>query len=515
MKEVHNFQKAHLSATHQRDGWMMLVIALLLMATVLFGCVLLVVDFEGWNLHIERPFLIPWVMATGLVIAAPSAYLFYRKNFSLAHPLVFATFTYFFPIFFLGGWSLTLGFSNYHYLNYVGEPEFNFPLTFIYIMVGFACLWIGFIIPWGRRLGNYFSNFLPKWEFNPTEVVMPSIFFLLTGILVSYVAFEFGQIGYQSSGYVVGDVGSLTYYLTLIIPASIFILWLAFFKMKNWNLFHFFIFIAQIFMAVFLTALQGGRSGPLNSLILMIVAFVMAGGKFLLKHWIRVGIVLPIVLIFGMTYGTTFRVLKANTDRVSIEQYGAVVLETLETINEKDWFSQTEESLRVLAERLEIVSSLGVVVANYEDLQSYEASYGLENNIWTYTWTAFIPRYIWKDKPMIADNYSYNELYFDAGGSGLAITVMGDLLRNFGPIGVPLGMIFLGFWVRVFYSLLIENLPFSMWRSTIYFTILIKISYDSFYGEILPTVIRVAVVVFIQLFILKIVIYALRRNATN
>lgn len=502
-------------ATVQRDKTYMLLSALCLMATVLFGGLLLAVDIESWNFHIERPYLIPWVLATGLVIIAPSTYLLWRKKFSLIHPLIFATFTYFFPIFFLGGLSLTLGFSNYHYLNYVGEPEYNFPLTFVYIMVGFACLWLGFLIPWGGRIGKYFFNYLPKWEFKPSEVVMPSLFFLVTGILASYLAFEFGQIGYQSAGYVVGEVGSLNYYLTLIIPSSIFILWLAFFKMKKRNFFHLVIIVAQIFMAIFLTALQGGRSGPLNSLILLIVAFVMAGGKFLLKHWICVGIVLPIVLIFGMSYGTTFRILKANADRVSIEQYGAVVWETLATITEQDLSAQTEESLKILAERLEIVSSLGVVVANYEDLQSYEAAYGLENNIWTYTWTAFIPRYFWKDKPMIADNYSYNELYFDAGGSGLAITVMGDLLRNFGPIGVPSGMIFLGFCVRIFYALLIEGLPFSMWRSSIYFTILLKISYDSFYGEILPTVIRVAVVIFIQLFILKIIIYALRRNGTN
>ena len=62
----------------------------------------------------------------------------------------------------------------------------------------------------------------------------------------------------------------------------------------------------------------------------------------------------------------------------------------------------------------------------------------------------------------------------------------------------------------VFYAMFVEELPFSIWRYTLYLTVLAKISYDSFYGEIFPTVIRVAVIIFIQLFILKVAVYALR-----
>ena len=490
----------------------MLLPSMILMSAVLLGLVLLFVDFEFWLSKIERPYLIPWVLATGLVIAAPSAYLIYRKEFSLTHPLVFATFTYFFPIFFLGGWSLTLGLSNYFYLNYVSDPEYNFPLTFIYVILGFGGLSVGFFIPHGRKIGNYLGKWLPDWKFKPSEVVIPSLFFLVTGILTSLLALELGQIGYQGTEVILGITGSLYYYLTLIVPSTTLLLWIAFFRFEKWNLYHLIIAVAQIFIAVFMLILLGGRSSLLTSLLLLVFGFVLAERKFKLKQLILVGVFLPVVIIFGMIYGTTFRNIKVYNERVSIDQYGSLALETVTNINEKDLFQQVSDSLSTLAERLEIVSSLGVVVANYERIQSYEAAYGLENNIWTYTWTAFIPRFLWKDKPLIADNYSYNELYFDHGGFGLAITAMGDLLRNFGPFGVPLGMIILGFFIRIFYAIFIEGLPFSMWRSTIYLTVLAKISYDSFYGEILPTVVRVAVVIFIQLLIIKIIIYALRRN---
>lgn len=511
MRELnsYNYQK---NASTNREGLFLLLPALGLMLAVLMVTLLFFTDFESWAFQIERPYLIPWVLATGLVIIAPSIYLFYKNEFSLAHPLVFATITYFFPIFFLGGWSLTFGLSKYYYLNYVSDPEYNFPLTFVYTMLGFGGLSLGFFIPQGKMIGNYLSTWLPNWEFKPAEVVMPSLAFLGAGIFASLLALELGQIGYQSAGIVYGEAGSLNYYLTMIIPASVFMLWLAFFKFEKWNLFHLIIVISQAFIAGFMLILLGGRSSLLQSGVLLLLAFVSSGRKFQLKHWVLVGVALPIIIMFGMIYGTTFRVLKSSDERISTDQYLSVAAETFVNITDQDWTKQTGEAFDLLAERLEIVSSLGVVVSNYERLQPYEAAYGLENNIWTYTWTAFIPRIIWSDKPLVADNYSYNELYFDHGGFGLAITAMGDLLRNFGPVGVPLGMIILGFGIRIFYALFVEGQPFSLWRSTIYLTILVKISYDSFYGEILPTAIRVAFIVFIQLLILKIVIYALRRN---
>lgn len=512
MRKLSNYQTPNFPTRSKPDALFMLVTALVLMGLVLLGTFLLLVDFENWFLEIERPYLIPWVLATGVVILAPSAYLHYRQEFSLAHPIVFATLTYFFPIFFIGGWSLILGLSNHFFLNYVSDPEYNFPLTFVYVMLGFGGLSLGFFIPYGKRIGNYLATWLPSWEFKPAEIVMPSLFFLGFGIFISLLALEVGQIGYQRAGIQFGVMGSLNYYLTLIIPSTTFLLWLAFFMFDRWNINHLIIIVAQICMAGFMLVLLGGRSSLLNSLLLMILAFAMVGRKFRLKHLTLLSVALPVALLFGMIYGTTFRTLKANDNRISVEEYGEVALNTFENITADDWSKQVGDSLKVLAERLEIVSSLGVVVANYENLQSYEASYGLENNIWTYTWTAFIPRYFWKDKPIIADGYSYNELYFDSGGSGLAITSMGDLLRNFGPVGVPLGMIILGFSIRIFYAVFVEGLAFSMWRSTIYITVLTKISYDGFYGEIFPTILRVAVVIFIQLLILKIVIYALRRK---
>lgn len=494
-----------------RDGMFMLLPAICVMAVVALFLLFFMLDFHGSLIEIERPYLIPWVIVTGIAVVAPAAYLKYRDEFSLVNPLVFAGLTYFFPIFFLGGWSLTFGLSYHYYLNYVTDPEYNFPLAFLCVIVGFTCLAVGYFIPHGKRAGNYISTWLPKWEFKPEEIVVASILCLAVGIFLSILALEVGQIGFQNADAVLGETGSLNYYLTIVVPTSSFLLWIAFFRFEKWNVYHLIIGAAQIFTAIFMLVVLGGKSSLLQSLVIAIGAFVLVKRTVLLKHWIIFGVAVSLCLTIGVVYGTKFRILKGNNERVSVEEYGSVAIEAIATIGEDDPTAQLTESFELLAERMEIISSLAVVVSNYEALQTYEASYGLEHNIWTYTWTSFIPRYFWKDKPMVADNSSYNELYFDHGGYGLAITSMGDLLRNFGPIGVPLGMIVLGFFLRMFYASTVEGVPFSTWRSTIFFIVLTRISYDSFYGEILPTTIRIAAVIFVQLFLLKTIIFALRR----
>jgi oligosaccharide repeat unit polymerase len=511
MKEVADQQKAGLEQFKINGGSRMHWPAILAMCVAALCLLFLTVGSESLSTRIERPYLIPWVIATGIVVAAPSVYLKWKGDFSFTNPLVFAALTYFFPVFFLGGWSLAFGLSHYYFLNYVTDPEYNFPLTFVYIMVGYAGLSVGYFIPTGKSIGNYVSKWLPKWEFTLEEIVVACVFCLIVGFCLNILALEVGQIGYQSGDFLFGETGSLTYYLTIVLPSSSFLLWLAFFKFEKWNFLHLVIAGAQVITAIFMLVVLGGKSGLLLSAVLAIGAFVLVRQQITFKHWAIFGGILAFCLVAGTIYGTNFRATKGNYERMSASEYGSVAVESITSLGDSGISSQLSESFEQLANRLEVVSALAVVVANHEALSTYEASYGLENNIWTYTWTALIPRFLWKDKPIIADGFSYNELYFDHGGFGLSLTAMGDLLRNFGPIGVPLGMILLGFGIRIFYSMLVEGVTFSAWKSTIYFIVMIKISYDGFYGEILPTMIRVSAVIFVQIVILFVIVQLLRQ----
>jgi oligosaccharide repeat unit polymerase len=177
-----------------------------------------------------------------------------------------------------------------------------------------------------------------------------------------------------------------------------------------------------------------------------------------------------------------------------MEEYATVVIQTFEKVSDQDLVTVFENGLTAIAERFESVSSLAVVVSNYEKLGSYEQSYGLDNNIWKDSITFLIPRILWTDKPVATDPGNYGDLYFNFRENSFTITPMGDLLRNFGPVGVPVGMFILGLFIRAIYSALRENQEFSFWRATLFYMLLTSISYEGSYGLIIPYLVKICIV---------------------
>jgi len=167
---------------------------------------------------------------------------------------------------------------------------------------------------------------------------------------------------------------------------------------------------------------------------------------------------------------------------------------TFDQIGKSDSGVSLQFGLDRLTERLDILTTLSVVVSNYEQLAPYEEAYDLDNNIWKDMTIFLVPRIIWKDKPSASDARKYSDLYFNQSDNSFAITPIGDLLRNFGIVGIPIGMFVIGLFLRIFYRALVEGQPPNIWRSTLYFMLLTSVSYEAFYGTILPSFVKVGFV---------------------
>jgi hypothetical protein len=181
--------------------------------------------------------------------------------------------------------------------------------------------------------------------------------------------------------------------------------------------------------------------------------------------------------------------------------YAGQVVATVEYLSRTDPGIIFQQAAGALAERVENLSSLAVVVSNYEQLEPYEESYGIKNNIINEFTTSFIPRFLWPDKPTVSDARAYSDLYFNFGENSFAITVFGDLVRNFGVIGIPLGMMLLGIYLRVIYQVLIDTPEPRIWKKAAYFPLLIMAHYEGFYSSIFPNTIRVLLVVVVALLV--------------
>lgn len=457
-------------------------------------------------------YLLPWTFLTGVVILAPSIYLFVKKKFDPFHPLVFAAWSYFFPAFFIGGLILASGFSNPYFLAFVQNEEYDLPLTLVYVMLGYGGLTVGFYLPFGRKIGESISRRAPVANWQPEQVIKPGLILLGLGLANTVLAFSSGILGFQRVSEI-GIFDGIIFLITYFSLEAAILLWLTVFRSERLNVNHFVVIAVLLITSLTRSAFQGNRGSLLGVFILIAYCFVVSGKKILLKHKIWGGVLLFATLFIGMIYGTTFRSIKTTEEKVSMDQYSSNVFETFEKISDQDIGSNLENGLFALMERFENVSQLAVVVSNYESLATYEADYGLDNNILKDSVSFLIPRFLWQDKPLATDPYKYGELYFNFGENAFTLTPMGDLLRNFGPIGVPIGMIILGIFLRMIYTSLRENQGFSFWRSTLFYMLLTGTSFEGSFGLFIPYAIKVGLVSILGLLIVGFFIKKLKTNS--
>ena len=456
-------------------------------------------------------YLLPWVFLAGICVLAPSIYLFFTGKFDLFHPLVFAAWSYVFPAFILGGVIIAFGWVNPYFLTFIADPRYNLPLTLVYVGIGFIGLTVGFFLPVGKFVAEKIEPRLPKWNWKPEQVWFPGLLLLLVGVGFNILGFLQGLLGFQRNVEVNIFDGALSFLLTVLTVGTV-LLWLAIFTTKQKNGIYYIMFGVLLLFLPLRMAVLGSRSSLVIGLLPIAMAFVYSGRRLKWQTMVAFGFIGIFAILIGVVYGTSFRNIKGSESRMSAGDYFGQVGATLEYLSDKDPILIIEDGAQALADRIENLSSLGVVVANYEKLAPYEASYGLENNIVNDLYTSFIPRFFWKDKPPTSDTRAYSDLYFNYSENSFAISPFGDLLRNFGPIGVPLGMLILGVYLRFIYAALIDTPNPAMWKKVAYFPLLTVVSYESFFATIFPSVIRTVFVIAISLFLANLLVGRLKTS---
>ena len=459
-------------------------------------------------------YLLPWTALTGACVLSPTVYLLYIGKFDLFHPLVHGVWVYIFPAFVIGGVLIAFGFVDPYFMAFIDNPQYNLPLTLLYISIGFLGMTAGFFLPVGQLLSDAIEPRLPKWQWKSEQVWLPGILLLLSGVAFNAIGFIQGLVGFQRN-IDVGMFDGVLFFLVSVLTEGTVLLWLAVFSTKQRNaIFYIVIGVLIIFLPLRM-AMVGSRGSLILGLMPIAYAFVASGRKLKLRTAALFGVIGVIAIMIGIVYGTTFRNIKGSEARIGAGDYFGQVLLTIEYLSNADPAIVVAQSADALAGRVENLSSVAVVVANYEQLAPYEASYGLENNILNDMYTAFIPRFVWNDKPPTSDARAYSDLYFNYGENSFAISPFADLLRNFGPIGVPLGMLVLGFYMRFIYATLIDTPNPSIWKKVAYFPLVTLVSYEAFYATILPGAIRLMFILAITLPLVNIFAKGRKRTASD
>jgi len=458
-------------------------------------------------------YLLPWTILTAGVLLTPCYLLFRKGQFDLFHPLVFAVWSYLFPAFVVGAFIIMLGLNEPYFFSFIDSPEINLPLSLVYICLGFIGMCVGFVIPYGKRFGSWARGHVSGSEWNGINVWIAGGILLLIGVGFNIIGFVQGLLGYQK----VSDSAmfdGLISFLATILSVGLVLLWVRIFREKDLDPLHIVVIAVLIALIPLRMALLGNRGGLLVAIVPIGMAFAYSGRRLKLIHGVAFTVMVLVALVVGVLYGTAFRQIKGSEDRIATGAYLEQVVATVEYIGRTNVGELISENAETLASRIENLSSLAVVVSNHERLAPYEADYGIENNILNDLSTSLIPRFLWREKPNTTDPRAYSDLYFDYGDNSFAITPFGDLLRNFGIVGIPLGMLLIGFYFRVVYSFLIEGQTPTLWGVAAYYPFLSVVSYEGFYSTFIPSAIRIAIVVLIPLAILHFLLFRKRPTST-
>ena len=492
----------HFRNIRPRSGENTIIPGIVLMAVTSLVTFCVVVAATGGFESYKYIFLVPWIIGLAIVMATPSLYLWYKGRFNFADPIVFATWSYFFPAFILGGFFFAFGWSQPYFIAYTQDIPYTLPLTIVLVALGFGGLAFGYFLPVGKKIGEWIEHFLPRANYEVSSYVGPGIVLLMLGIFNTILAFALGILGFQKADQI-NSYDGLIYMTTLFWMEASFLLWNIIFRRPGFSVVNVVLLVLLISTALSKALLAGNRGSALQVFTIVALAYLLSGRELRAKQVVSSGVVLTVLLIAGMIYGTTFRAVKGGEATQGFDQYTQNITRTFSEIGKSDSFEALQYGLANMTERLDILTTLSVVVSNYEQLAPYEEAYDLDNNIWKDMTVFLVPRVIWKEKPSSSDPRKYSDLYFNQSDTSFAITPIGDLLRNFGIPGIPIGMLVLGICLRIIYRALVEFQPRTVWRSTMYFMLLTSVSYEAFYGTIIPTFLKVGFVALVGILLVN------------
>ncbi|MEO7795227.1 MAG: hypothetical protein ABIV06_10675 [Thermoanaerobaculia bacterium] len=193
----------------------------------------------------------------------------------------------------------------------------------------------------------------------------------------------------------------------------------------------------------------------------------------------------------------------AASARPSLQRQFAAAAATAGTLVRNPGAARMNAILAGAGQRLNLISDVSVTIARYPALRELEAERGIAD-LWTMTWTGFVPRALWPGKPRVSDARAYSALYFGWDGNSYATTPPADLIRNVGPLFMPLGMALFGVVLGALRAGLTSAAgPVNGERAALFSILLLSVNLEGSYGLLLPTLLRVGFVVLLGLGIVR------------
>jgi len=427
-----------------------------------------------------------------------------RKPLDLFQPLNYASWLFFLPEFVVPGIFLALTSVETETSILLHNRDAEASVAMAYALVGFCGLALGHSRRWFRIHATP-----PQLELKASSLRTLCLVLLVLGMSAEFAAFSLGVVGYSFAVDI--PVLSTSYLLfgQLTLAANA-IIWFAIFSgEQGWR------FLGALSICCWLleAAISSSRAAFLWPVLLLLATYQYAKPNVSLRRIVmRFSVPIVCALIVGLAFGTVYR-------RIKVEDLGreaAIPSSDLAPILSATWTELSSMSpselaglsLEVFLSRADSVTNLAVIVRDHGKNLAAERAAGIDNNILWDAVDGFIPRFLWPSKPRAGGTEDIGYIYFGTVFNSPSVTYMGDLYRNFGGVGIFLGMFILGVFLRSAYSWLIEGHVLTPLRVASFLFLIHAVNYEATISPLLPLVLR-------QILLLWFILWLAKKIATK
>lgn len=476
------------------------------LAFAMYGACVLAVVVRATSLdHPAAAFL---SLVVGAAAITPLARAFReRDGAAVADPLVLAGWIFWLPMFCVGGVSLALGWNRPYFLDLLADPSAALAASELWGLVGFLAFAVGTAVPGLRRAGAAVGARLPLGDWPPGAVRWPAVVLIVAGLAVSAYALATGGLGYEATTR--QDLSPLPAYLQTITLVGVALVWFDLLRTPSPSRAR----IALTVGAIGAAALAGSTFAESRATLatwVLVILLVTALAEVTIPTRVAAGVVAvaAVALVLGALIGSTYREIRAGVEttttgviRTDDERDGRMgdLGLTFERIADRGLGNVGYVRDRSV-QRLEAPGALAVVVARHQELDGTDTAAGAPRVLES-AFGSFIPRVVWADKPASTDPGAISRLYFEFGANAFAITPMGDLLRDLGPIAVPIAMALMGLVLRLLHAALVGADPATAGRVVAFVVLIVRAPswWEGFYATFMADLVRAGLVVAVAL----------------
>ena len=489
------------------------------LAFAMYGACVLAVVLRATSLDHAAAAILALVVGAAAITPLARAYRD-RDGAALADPLVLAGWVFWLPMFCLGGVALALGWFRPYFLDLLADPSSALAASELWGLVGFVSFAVGTELPGLRRGGAAVSRRLPLGDWPSGATRWPAAALVVGGLAIAAYALATDALGYGAGTR--QELSPIPAYLQTIALVGIALVWFDLLRTPTPSRSR----IALTVVAVGGAALVGAglaESRATLALWVLVILLVTALAKVTIPTRVAATViaVAALALVLGALIGSTYREIRAGVgtgSSATVEPGGnedgrlgdlGLTVERIAARGADNLGYVRDRSVQ----RLEAPGALAVVVARHQELDGADTAAGAPSVVESAI-GSFIPRVVWADKPASTDPGAISRLYFEFEANAFAVTPMGDLLRDLGPIAVPIAMALMGVVLRLLHAALVGGDLATAGRVAAFVVLIVRAPgwWEGFYATFLADLVRAGLVIAVALAFVHLWVRIARRS---